>query len=152
MSADQATTSNAVPMANRAERALLGALLLAPWVAGLVRDLVVPEDFASTRRATAWRCALELAANGILDPLTLEEALFEAGEPIELSEIVKWSDDVTVAANAPAYAVLVREAARRRRLVMLAHQLLDLVAKHRPVAAIISDARKALDAVAGAAP
>lgn len=130
----------ALPEADAAERALVGAALLAPWCLDLpgVVDLP-PEAFRSKRLATAWR----LVRAGARDLLTLERELARAGEPVTATEIVEWCDAVVLAAHAPAHAALVRDAAARRRLLHLSHyirQLLDADASTDDVVAAIREA------------
>jgi replicative DNA helicase len=116
--------TGALPQADAAERALVGAALLAPWVLDLPGVVELrPEEFRSRRLGTAWR----LIRAGARDLLTLECELARAGEPVTVTEIVEWCDAVTYAAHAPGHAALIRDAAARRRLAWLAAEIRRLL-------------------------
>lgn len=134
-----------VPEADRAERALLGAVLLDPRVLDQVRGLVRPGDFRSPRRAAAFALMLELAPAGRCEPLTLETALRQRGDHLaSVVEILVWCDEAVVSCRAAAHARLVRDAARRRRLLELSEQIADQLGQQQNTDDILDHVRAVL--------
>lgn len=146
-----------IPEADRAEEALLGAAMQWPEcldatvppfadgtrVPGLqrVRDLK-PEDFHSPTRGTAWRAILA----GSTDPLVIEHQLRAGGHlRADLSLMLDWCINCPTRYGAPGWARLVRDAARRRRLLSLLQTMADALAAHVPTDDIAAATRAVLD-------
>lgn len=100
-----------------AERALLGAILIAPERFGAV--VIEPQDFSTTAHARAWSVLADLHASGIpIDPITVTTELDRRGWLAEVggkAAVLAWTDGMPRTANVAAYAEIIRTAAARRR-------------------------------------
>jgi len=107
-----------------AETAVAGALLVDDRCLDDVRRIVSPGDFADPDAADVLRAAMALQdAGGAVDPVTILEKL--GNSPASEAWIRAAMDLTPTAANAAAYAVLVRRAALCRRLEDAARRAAD---------------------------
>ncbi len=110
------------PHSIESERALVGAVLLAPE---LLPGLAVnPTDFYLLRHRWLWEACQTLAANGgqidqmlVLDELERQGRVKEGCDFSYLTELIR---QTPTAFNAPTYAARVKETAKRRRLITIA--------------------------------
>jgi len=109
------------PQDLEAERAVLGAMLVSPDVVMDVVDLIQGRDFYRPAHGQIFDTIIELGARGepadvitVADELESKGVLKRLGGRIYLADLV---GSVLVAANAPAYAAIVRDKAVQRRLV-----------------------------------
>ena len=103
-----------------AEISVLGATLLSPRVIPELADIVRAEDFYRGAHRTLYETITAMAANGVpVDSVSLTEELDRRGQlgdvggPVAVSDLIA---KVPTAANAPHYARIVADHARRRRL------------------------------------
>lgn len=112
-------TAVVVPVNPRAERAVLGAVLADGDAAVAVAGAILkPEDFSDAGHQAVFRAALALVARGVTpDLLTLAG---ELGDKVTASGLSGLVEELPDTANVAAWAGLVRDAARRRRLQRIA--------------------------------
>ncbi|MFJ4093978.1 DUF3987 domain-containing protein [Kitasatospora sp. NPDC089913] len=107
-----------VPNDLQAERAVLGALMLNPAALGDVAAVMDVGDYYRPAHETIHRAILDLGEAA--DPITVTDALRRSGDlgriggPAYVSGLVSATPTV---ANAEYYAAIVRETAKRRRLI-----------------------------------
>jgi replicative DNA helicase len=112
----------------RAERALLGAVLVAPDRLTDAQDAVAAQDFFRAAHGLLWATIGRLAAQGrAIDLVTLcaaltPEQLQEVGGPAYIAGLL---DGVPRSSNAAHYAHLVHDAGLRRRIEQTARQVLQ---------------------------
>jgi hypothetical protein len=110
-----------------AEEAILGAVLASGRLLVEVAALVEEVDFYRPAHRTIWRAILRLADRGQpTDPVTVLGELDHAGELAEVGGgpfLHTLVEAVPTVANAPHYARLVAETARRRRVIDLGVRL-----------------------------
>lgn len=128
-------TAHVMPHAPEAERAVLGALLLAPRrVLDECRVLVDADDFYMPAHGAIWRAACELdAAGSPVDPATLDDALrieipgqpaahalMNRGGALYFSELM---NEVVTVENVAFHARMIRGKANVRRMIVAAHEI-----------------------------
>lgn len=135
-----------------AERAVLGALLLAPKLAEDLALELDPTDFYRPQHETIWHAALTIAADPArtLDPLTLAEHLSRTGQLQQVGGapyLHTLLDACPVPGNAPHYAGQVRDAARLRAVTDTATRLQQIAAKADPdsIDGALAEALQTLD-------
>jgi replicative DNA helicase len=110
-----------------AEEAVLGAVLAAGRLLAEVAAVVEEADFYRPAHRTIWRAMLRLADRGEpTDPVTVLGELEHAGELADVGGgpfLHTLVQAVPTVANAGRYALLVAEAARRRRVIDLGIRL-----------------------------
>ncbi len=120
-------SSDTLPRNLEAERAVLGAMLVRPDALREVADILTAEDFYRAAHGTLFRRMQDVAASGrAIDVVTLRPLLERHGELDDvggLSYIAGLVDGLPRASSAAHYAVDVKAAATRRRLVAFAEQL-----------------------------
>lgn len=103
-----------------AERAVLGAILLAHDTVYRVADALSPEDFYRSGHGTIFAAMLELARRGEpIDLVTLSDALRASGKLAEVggaTHLAELADAAVTASNIQYYARIVREHATLRAL------------------------------------
>ncbi|HHH44175.1 MAG TPA: replicative DNA helicase, partial [Gammaproteobacteria bacterium] len=121
---------------------VIGGLLIDPQALYRIAEPLRPSDFADGRNARAYRviCRM-LGAGETVDVVTVSEA--GGGELAYLGRLAK---DTPSAANVPAYAERVREAARRRTLARALQDGLARIERGEPVAEVQQAVGNALDA------
>lgn len=112
-----------------AERALLGAILLEPPRAALLRDHVDPADFDEPRNEQIWNAIYAVVDNHIdPDPITVTDRLRETGELKRIggAYVPALLGACPSPANAEQYATQIRNAARLRHVDIIATKLKHL--------------------------
>ncbi len=134
-----------VPSADRAERQVLGAILMRPGALAEVRRAGLAADhFRSGARRAVYTAMLALMDGGKRpdDPLAIEAELRRAGvRDVDVVALVGLCDDVPTTALAEQHAWLVIDAARRRELLALSRRVAELVQTQEAsdVAALVRD-------------
>lgn len=114
------------PHFEAAEKAILGMLLLRPDLFDLL--IVQPDDFYSERHQEIFRAIRTLAQAGRpVDSISVANSLSEAdrerfGGLLYISQL---SDDIPTAANIGYYDKIVKDKARLRQMIEVAHQILE---------------------------
>ncbi len=110
-----------VPQNIEMERGILGSVLLEPHILDDIQEMLREDDFYLDAHQVLYRNILEIHNNGkALDARTLvenlerNEHLTRIGGIAYLSEVLH---SVAIAAHAPAYAAIVRDKARLRKLI-----------------------------------
>lgn len=134
---DNETLPGRVPPHNdEAERAVLGALLLAPERIAEISETLNAEDFFARQHAVLYEALLELFARGApIDFLTLGEALRASGRFQAVGGAQALADmamAVTSAAHVNHHARIVADSATLRRLVQSATEILEQAHGTRP--------------------
>jgi len=115
------TAGRVPPHSDKAERSVLGALLLDPDRVPEISELVRPDDFFAKRSAIVYEGLLELAArNAPIDFVSLGESLKASGrlESIGGHEyLVELGESVTSAAHVQHHAGIVAQCGLLRRLI-----------------------------------
>lgn len=121
-------TGRPIPHDLDAEEALLGACMLSPAaVEAAVAAGVTAPDFYKPVHGEYFRAILNLIPYAP-DPVSVAGALNGHGGPGALMELRRIQAATPASANAPAYARAVRDTARRRQLMLVAHEL-DTIAR-----------------------
>jgi len=129
------------PHNDDAERAVLGALLLAPERIPEISEVLTAEDFFAKRHGALFECLLELHATGApVDFLTVGEALKASGRYQAIGGAATLADlaqGVTSAAHVAHHAQIIAEAATLRRLIESATAILEQAQQTRPDAVAV---------------
>ena len=130
-SADNDGLTRVPPQDLETERAVLGGMLLSPYVIPDVVEILEGPEFYNRHHETIYLALVDLATRGEpVDPLSLTEALRKTGDlqrvggPVYLHTL---ADSVPIAANAPAYAATVRDIAARRQILSATGEVEQLV-------------------------
>ncbi|MBQ1456301.1 MAG: replicative DNA helicase [Thermoguttaceae bacterium] len=118
-----------LPYSQEAEQGVVGAILLEPEVCDEVAVIVRPDDFFVPANRIIYRNLLDMNASmrGI-DLTLLVERLREAGELEEIGSeayLAEVMSSVQVVAHARHYAMIVREKAIRRDIIIAASEVLE---------------------------
>lgn len=109
------------PQSVEAEQAVLGGLLLVPRAWDEVADLLAEEDFYRREHGLIWRAIKALhGANRTIDTLTVGDFLVGKGFGAQVQNgayLVELASTTPSAANIRAYAEIVAEKSRLRRLI-----------------------------------
>lgn len=135
------------------ERALIGALLIAPHKLAEVDDLA-PEDFASPEHRAIWTAVLGLGQNGgVFDAVLIKHRLREAGTLTDrVGEALLIAEESTLsAANLVNYARAVQTKALRRRMSDAADRIGKLATDAQVDAEALRDEAEKLVMAAGEA-
>lgn len=115
-----------LPASKLAERSVLGACLMADCV-GELEPLLRPEDFYLASHRRIYRAMLGLAKVGKpIDFITLGEALERSGDLDAVgghAYLISLTDGLPRSVNVEHYAAIVKDRARRRRMLDLARRL-----------------------------
>ncbi len=128
---------HAPPHNLEAEQSVLGAILLSErsLYALVIEEGLRPEDFYRERHRVTYAAMLALyAANEPIDPLTVAEALRQAGTLDEAGgagAIDELTGSVPLVGNARRYAQIVKENALLRRLLTTTYEIQASVSEHR---------------------
>ena len=118
---DIETLSRTPPHDTAAEQAVLGAMMMAASVADDVTELITGPDFYDPKHERIYdTIVFLLGSSRVADVITVNDELTKRGElslvggPVYLHDLLS---SVSVAANAPYYAGIVRDHALRRRVI-----------------------------------
>jgi replicative DNA helicase len=121
--------SRVPPHAEDAEKALLGAILVDDKALPLVQDVASAEDFYVEAHRAIFEAMVELSGRGVtIDAVTLAESLKQRGQfdriggAAYLDQLI---DVVPVAAHVEEHAMIVREKAIVRRLILACSQVVS---------------------------
>ena len=138
------------PHDEAAERAVIGAALLAPRLVGDLAEAVQPGDFYRPAHAELWRVLVELHQTGSPgDPIAVAGHLADQGTLAKLggaSYLHTLVTSVPTTASASHYASMVVRAARRRDVADLGGRLTQLADSTADTAEVIAAGRAMLDA------
>ena len=141
-----ALVRDADALAIAAERATLGAMMLAADAAATVRGIVSACDFAQPRHAAAFAAAAAVADRGEpIAPLSIAAELERRGASADLGYLVDLAESTLTGAGAEHDARLVVEHANRRRIVAGARAALELANEGRDASALAEVLRPAVD-------
>lgn len=133
------------------ERALIGALLLAPHLLSEVCGQIDPADFYTERHRNVYQAMLVLYQQGMLPDLgVLSAHLLRTGwSHDDTTRLIGYMNEVPSAYQAPAYARQVRQAALLRQMAAAARQATLAVYQHaHDPATALAQAMRAVDDVA----
>jgi replicative DNA helicase len=138
------------PNDDAAERAVLGAALLAPQVIADLAATLAPGDFYRPAHARLWSVLLDLdRAAEVIDPITVAAHLTDTGDLARVGGapyLHTLIADVPSAANATHYAGIVTEHARRRTVVEFATRFTQAASSGANTASLLAMGRGLLDA------
>jgi replicative DNA helicase len=138
------------PHDEAAERAVIGSALLAPNLVTDLAGIVQPEDFYRAAHGELWRVLGRLHAAGEPgDPITVAAHLADEGSLRRLGGVPYLHTliaAVPTTANAPHYARIVAEHARRREVADLGSRLTQLAGSSADTRDVITAGRALLDA------
>ncbi len=116
------TTGNAVPHSLEAEQALLGCALLDPRALVAAAESVTDHDFYRGEHRILFRAMMKLSRRG--EPVDLITVVKELGDNLAqvggAGFVAGLADVIPTMGNVSAYATIVRDDSRRRRLLALA--------------------------------
>ena len=129
--------SQPIPVDLSAERALIGAMLIRPQIAGDVRTLVDPSDLFTTTNQATYAAILDLwDAGAHIDAITVA-----AKTGRDIGDVNDYTVDTPASSAWRSYADLIIDASRRRRIITSAHELSKRAFDpNDPVDEILSDA------------
>ena len=137
------------PQNTEAERAVLGAMLQAPYLIDDITAILSGEDFYHPKHAAIWDAALIIHGRGdrvdaLLVIATLGQEVGRVGGApyvLELGSV----ETIPVPQQAPHYAKLVRDAAVARRLLDASVKIRQRIEGAEDISEAGEDARKILD-------
>lgn len=142
-------TDRLPPSNPEAERALLGALLVAPQAADEVADHVRAADFYRNAHAVIWAAVMDLRDSGVRpDPVTVAANLDQSGQLLKvggLPYLHTLMESVPTATNAGFYAEQVADTARRRRILALGQRATQLAFESGDVDELVDRVRTSVD-------
>jgi len=134
---------------HNAERAVIGAALVAPHALADLIALLTADDFHRPAHGIIWQALTAVHATGqATDPITLTAYLAESGELGKVGGapyLHTLMQGVPTAGNAGHYARIVADHAARRRVVDLGERLTSLAASGADVADVVATGRVLLD-------
>ncbi len=139
------------PHSIEAEEAVLGSILIDPDAYHDVARLITrPADFYSTRNRWIWEAIRDLSDAGLaLDVVTVIDKLRQHGRLDEAggeSVVISLLNAVPTSINVESYALLMQQAAVRRRLVTAAGTVARLAYDEaKPLPEVVGAAQRALD-------
>lgn len=130
--------SDRIPPHNRdAEAALISSCLVSPNALHDALTVVAPDDFYLPANRRTWAAICRLHTRGDpIDPITVaDEIQTGEGRPgIDPANVVAYLTSLGTVANTPAYARIVADMARYRRLLAAADELAAAVARFDDIA------------------
>ena len=141
------------PHSIEAEEAVLGSILIDPDAYHEVASIITrPADFYSTRNRWVWEAIRDLSNEGIaIDVVTIIDKLRQHGHLDDAggeSTVISLLNAVPTSINVESYALLVQQAAVRRRLLTAAGTVARLAFDEaKPLPEVVGAAQKALDAL-----
>ncbi len=140
------------PQSLDSERGVIGSLLLDPRLCDEIAPLLSPEDFYADANRKLYGCIMQMHADRsqvdialLVDRLKREGEFAAVGGAAYLAEVM---NSVAVAAHAVHYAKIVREKARRCRVIHAATEMLrDAYDESAPIEDVISDCEAQLQRI-----
>lgn len=130
-SADDDGLTRVPPQDLDTERAVLGGMILSPYVIPDVVEILEGPEFYNRHHETIYLTLVDLATRGEpVDPLSLTEALRKTGDLQRVGGVTylhSLVDAVPIAANAPVYAATIRDIAARRSILTATTEVDQLV-------------------------
>jgi replicative DNA helicase len=137
------------PHDEAAERAVIGAALLAPHVMTKLAAALAPTDFYRPAHTVLWEALCAMHAGGTpTDPITVTAYLAETGQLSKMggaAYLHTLTHDVPTAGNAGHYAAIVTGYAKRRQVADLGNRLTTVAASGGDVAEVVATGRTLLD-------
>lgn len=129
-----------------AERAVLGAILLDPKALDAVGDRLTESAFYRDSHRAIWAAVVRLSQRSVAADLLTVKAelgpkLDECGGAAYLASLI---DGVPLATNVRFYADLLKEAATKRAVVLLAHGLLEAAGSGLAASELVDEAERRL--------
>lgn len=129
MDGDRSAPLRHPPMSIEAEQAVLGGLMLAPQAWPLVSELLTEADFYRRDHGLIWRAIEWLAEKKrLFDAVTVGEFLEARGYSEQVAGgayLTELASTTPSAANIVAYAQIVGEKARKRRMIDIGTQMVN---------------------------
>ena len=144
-------TEKWVPISIEAEQGLLGAIMINNEAMRFVADIVTPDHFGETLHGYIFECCQKLISDGKLaTPVTLKQMIPDQMimEGMTTGKyLARLAAEAFTIINAPDYARIIRDLAKRRELMLLA----DRIREPTPydVLDLASSAIEEIDAIVG---
>lgn len=120
-------TEKWVPISIEAEQGLLGVILVNNEAMRFVADIVTPDHFGESLHGYIFECCKQLIGDGKLaTPVTLKQVIPDQMimEGMTTSKyLARLAAEATTIINAPDYARIIRDLAKRRELMLLADRI-----------------------------
>lgn len=146
---EEAIIKRIMPHSAKAERAVIGAILMDRESIGKVCEVIQGEDFYQPAFGTVYDAAVELYQQGKpVDLITLQEHLKEKNVPPEVSGLEFMKDivaemGVTTSASVKAYAEIIKEKSTRRKLIKINEEISNsCYQESQPLSEILDQAEK----------
>lgn len=146
---EEAIIKRIMPHSAKAERAVIGAILMDRESVGKVCEVIQGEDFYQPAFGTVYDAAVELYQQGKpVDLITLQEHLKEKNVPPEVSGLEFMKDivaemGVTTSASVKAYAEIIKEKSTRRKLIKINEEISNsCYQESQPLSEILDQAEK----------
>ena len=146
---EEAIIKRIMPHSAKAERAVIGAILMDRESIGKVCEVIQGEDFYQPAFGTVYDAAVELYQQGKpVDLITLQEHLKEKNVPPEVSGLEFMKDivaemGVTTSASVKAYAEIIKEKSTRRKLIKINEEIANsCYQESQPLSEILDQAEK----------
>lgn len=137
------------PHSLEGEIAVLGSLLLDNTAIDQMADLLAPADFYRESHSILYRHLADNLTDGReMDILLLKDALKRAGELEKVGGpeyLLKLLDETPTAAHARHYALIVKDLAVRRGIILAGNRFMSEPMNGKPTAAILADCRVTVD-------
>lgn len=134
------------PRSIEAEQAVLGAILVDSRCLEEIVRVLRPQDFAVALNRELYQVILRMDRGGRkIDPLTVKEAALRAGLQVDDAYLLALMDVTPTAANAGAYAGMVREASLARGAASVSEYIARQLNEHTPVPDVLIGAARQIE-------
>jgi replicative DNA helicase len=131
-----------------AERAVIGSVLVAPEIFTGLHARLVSDDFFILRHRMIWDAACRIAAaGGLIDLITLGQALKDQKADIQTGYLLGLVNDTPTHTRADEYADLVKRASIRRQVLRAADRIRELATGALSTEDVLDKALEQLNAV-----
>lgn len=135
-----------MPRSIEAEQAVLGSILIDSRCLEEIVRVLRPQDFAVELNRVLYQVMLQMDRAGQqIDPVTVKQAALRAGLQLDDAWLLALMDLTPTAANAGAYAGLVREAALDRGAASVSEYITRQLKEHRPVSDVLTGAARQIE-------
>ena len=129
-----------------AESAVAGAILIDPTCLRVIKERIRPADMVLAINQAIYRAALELERQDKhIDSVTIKDQAAKDGEELDGAALVSMMDTTPTAANAAAYADMVREASVKRSLARICEETKAKAATADDPQAILADTARQIE-------